>query len=243
MVTRINIAGGSILLHLFKRVLGLSEYVPLEVHAYNRLKQKGFVPGSIIDIGAYEGHWTQMARKVFGAVPVLMVEAQPGKLGALEGVARDLGGVTIENSLLSTTAGEEVVFYEMETGSSTLSENSNVPRTERKLVTRTLDDVAGSLPGPLFIKIDVQGAELQVLTGGQRTLDRCEVIQLETALLPYNEGAPQIVETMLQMKEWGFVPYDFAGFIRPTGVDLVQTDIIFVRESSPLRATTFTFDV
>lgn len=81
------------------------------------------------------------------------------------------------------------------------------------------------------------------MRGGPRSLERCEVIQLETALLPYNEGAPQIVETMVQMKEWGFVPYDFAGFIRPTGADLVQTDIIFVRENSPLRATAFAFKV
>lgn len=231
------------MLQIIKHVLGFPVEVPLEEQAYSRLKQKGFVPGAIIDVGAYEGHWTRTARKVFGDVPVLMVEAQPGKLGALENVADRLGGVTIENSLLSTTAGEEIVFYEMETGSSTLPENSNVPRIERRLVTRTLDEVASALPGPLFIKIDVQGAELRVLGGGQRTLERCEVIQLETALLPYNEGAPQIVETLLQMKEWGFVPYDFAGFIRPTGVDLVQADIIFVREGSPLRATTFTFKV
>jgi FkbM family methyltransferase len=228
------------MLDLIRRLLS-RRHVPLEVEAYRRLQVKGFAPATIIDIGAYEGHWTRLARGVFPDVPVLMVEAQPAKIPHLETVARDLGGVTLVSALLSDRPGEELTFYEMETGSSILPENSNVSRIEQRLLSRTLDEVASSSSGPIFLKIDVQGAELSILRGGLQTLDKCEVVQLETALLPYNDGAPQIVETMTQMQMWGFVPYDFAGFIRPNGVDLVQTDIIFVRENSPLRPRSFVF--
>lgn len=225
----------------FGRLAGPTE--PLEVQAYRRIRSKGFEPGAIIDVGAYEGHWTRLARSVFHDAPVVMVEAQTAKKTILDAVCRDVRGVTLENSVLSATAGEEVVFYEMETGSSLRPENSNVPRVERRLMSKTLDDIAIALPGPIFLKVDVQGAELDILRGGQSTLARSEVVQLETALLPYNDGAPQIVDLLVQMREWGFVPLDFAGFIRPNGIDLVQTDIIFVRSDSDLRATRFVFSL
>lgn len=230
-------------LGLFNRFLRKQNEPSLEAQAYIRLRNKGFNPASIIDVGAYEGHWTELARKIFPNAAVIMVEAQPGKANALLKVAERLGNVKLVNSLLASKSGEEVMFYEMETGSSFLPENSNVTRTERKLVSLTLDDIADDQPSPVFLKIDTQGAELAILAGGQKTLSKCEVVQLETALLPYNEGAPEIVEVLSQMKAWGFVPYDFAGFIRPHRTDLVQTDIVFVREDSVFRQRSFEFDV
>lgn len=223
------------------RVLGRRAPVPSEIEAYKRLKEKGFSPDRIIDVGAYEGSWTRLVRTVFADTHVTMIEAQHGKMEILGKVCRDLSRVNLVSALLSDMAGKELVFYEMETGSSLRPENSNVARIERKMVTQTLDDVVGSDGQRIFLKIDVQGAELDILAGGQGTLGRCEIVQLETALLPYNAGAPQITEVLVKMDAWGFVPYDFAGFIRPNGIDLVQTDILFVRRGSPLRPSHFTF--
>jgi hypothetical protein len=88
------------MLDLIRRLL-YRRHVPLEVEAYRRLQVKGFAPATIIDIGAYEGHWTRLARGVFPDVPALMVEAQPAKIPQLETVARELGGVTLVGALLS----------------------------------------------------------------------------------------------------------------------------------------------
>ena len=226
---------------LLKRVLGIHAPPSPEIAAYGRLKAKGFTPGRIIDVGAYEGDWTRLVCGVFETSPVTMIEAQEGKKAALEAVCRELPGVTLVSALLGPTGGSQVPFYEMETGSSMRAENSNVARHEKLMTTQTLDEAAGQNGEKLFIKIDVQGAELDVLSGGLKILERCDVVQLETALLPYNEGAPQIAEVFVQMEKWGFSPYDFAGFIRPNGIDLVQTDVIFVRTASALRPLHFTF--
>jgi len=226
---------------LLKRVLGIHAPPSPEIAAYGRLKAKGFTPDRIIDVGAYEGDWTRLVRGVFDKSPVTMIEAQEGKKAALEAVCRELPGVTLVSALLAPTSGSQVPFYEMETGSSMRAENSNVAREEKLMTTQTLDEAAGQDGERLFIKIDVQGAELDVLSGGLNILERCEVVQLETALLPYNDGAPQIAEVFVQMEKWGFSPYDFAGFIRPNGTDLVQTDVIFVRTASALRPSHFTF--
>jgi FkbM family methyltransferase len=182
-----------------------------------------------------------MARRVFPDAQVLMVEAQEVKRPFLEAVCCDLPGVIFANTLLADAPGETVTFYEMETGSSMMPENSNVPRIERKLRTGTLDELAHMMGGPLFLKLDVQGAELKVLAGGKETISRAEVVQLEVALLPYNKDAPTFLETITYMDDRDFVPLDFSGFVRPDGGDLVQVDILFVKRDSDLRPNFFNF--
>ena len=215
--------------------------VNTEAEAYKRLHDKGYRPAAIIDVGAYEGNWTRLARGVFSDAPVLLVEPQQAKAPLLERVAAELPSVRFEAALLASESGRVVTFYEMETGSSMLPENSNVARQETQLTTTTLDRIAADLPQPIFLKIDAQGAELEILKGGQATAERCDVIQLEVALESYNAGAPDFHETLTYMKNLGFVPYDFSGFTRPNGIDLVQVDIIFVRENSPMRPAFFVF--
>lgn len=213
-----------------------------EEAAYRRLAEKGWRPAGIIDVGAYEGAWTRMVRGIFSGVPVLMVEAQKSKAARLEAMCSELGGVSLASAVLAAEAGKEVTFYEMETGSSYFPERSNAPRTATTYVTRTLDEVAASLEGPLFLKVDVQGAELEVLAGGFGTLDRSEVVQLEVPFVSYNEGAPTLLDVMHFMNEREFVPIDVSGFSRPNGIDLVQADFLFVRRGSSLRPDFIRFE-
>lgn len=210
--------------------------------AYRRLRQKGFQPASIIDVGAYEGNWTRLARRVFPEVPVLMVEPQRSKQPVLDQVCRELKNVRYIPALLGRLAGQSIDFFEMETGSSIYPERSNVPRSTSRQEVTTLDELAEQLPAPIFLKIDVQGAELEVLDGGKSVLGNCGLVQLEVALLPYNEGAPSMLEVLAYMDKRGFVPLDLSGFSRPNGVDLAQIDIIFAPKSSNLRTTFFVFE-
>ena len=213
-----------------------------EEAAYRRLVTKGWRPAGIIDVGAYQGDWTKMVRQIFPGVPVLMVEAQKRKAAGLEALCSELVGVSLVSAVLGAEAGKEVTFFEMETGSSYFPERSNAPRTATTYVTQTLDDVAASLEGPIFLKVDVQGAELEVLSGGPATLGRSEVVQLEVPFVSYNEGAPSLLDVMAFMNQRDFVPIDVSGFSRPNGVDLVQADFLFVRRNSPLRLTRIQFE-
>lgn len=200
----------------------------------------GFAPVTIIDVGAYEGNWTRLVLNVFPDASVLMIEPQSTKRPRLERLCAEKPNVRLANALLGRKAGE-ATFYEMETGSSMFGERSNVARKETSLPVTTLNSLAGTLPGPIFLKIDVQGAELEVLEGAGDVLQRCEVVQLEVALLPYNEGAPTFLEVVSYMDARKFVPFDISGYSRPNGIDLAQIDMLFVRADSPLRRTFFEF--
>jgi FkbM family methyltransferase len=223
------------------RLLRRTPFVGTEEQAYQRLSAKGYRPTTIIDVGAYEGNWTRLARRVFPNCASLMIEPQASKAPLLQQLAGTLPRTRFVSALLADEPGHNVTFYEMETGSSMLPENSDAPRQEVHLTTSTLDEVATDLSGSIFLKIDAQGAELKILAGATQTLPRCDVIQLEVALQAYNAGAPEFLETVSAMKQQGFIPYDFSGFSRPNGFDLVQVDIVFVREDSSLRPTFFEF--
>lgn len=205
--------------------------------AYWRLQQLGFEPGGVIDIGAYRGEWTRKTRRLFSRAEWLMVEAQEGQEPLLGQVAAETGA-KLAIAALSANAGEELTFYTMASGSSLLPELSDVARTEHKVITKTLDSVASQhLPDQtrLFVKIDVQGAEKLVLSGGGATLGRTEVLQLELPFLPYNGGAPSFLEMVAWLDERDFVPFDLAGAHRPDGITTTQIDLLFVRRESPLR--------
>src|SRR4029077_806965 len=54
--------------------------------------------------------------------------------------------------------------------------------------------------GPYLMKVDVQGAELQVLAGATHTLQQTEVVILEVTLFGTMIGGPQLSDTVARMK-------------------------------------------
>ena len=200
-----------------------------EQTTYQRLANIGFSPDSYIDVGAFHGDWSCLANTLLGPRPTLMIEGQQALLPRLEALAASRPGFFVAGCVLSATAGIIIQLYEMGTGSSLFAEASNAPRTIKTLKTRTLDEVAGSFIGPAsapFLKVDVQGAELKVLAGGEAVLSKASLVQLEVAMLPYNRGAPLMPDVIAWMAERGWLPTDISGFSRPSG-PLVQIDVLF----------------
>jgi FkbM family methyltransferase len=196
---------------------------------------RSFTPAGIVDIGAHKGHWSTRAAKIFPGVPIFMVEAQ----GNLEGDLRR-SGFPYALCLLGAKNQEAVAFKvdpEWPTGGSVLEEVTSFQRQTISMPMRRLDDLETGLKGPLFLKLDVQGYELEVLRGAQSTLAQTDVIVAEVALLNYNVGAPLMAEVVAFMAERGFEPYDIGDVMRRfEDRAMFQCDMIFVRHDSALRA-------
>lgn len=214
-----------------------------EETTYRRLAQMGFAADSYIDVGAYHGNWTRLANRLLGAKPTLMVEGQPSLVPALEAFAATRSDLSVAGGVLSDKSGEQIPFFEMGTGSSIFAEASNAPREQKTTTTQTLDEVAADFLSTVsapFLKIDVQGAELKVLAGGTKVLEKAVLVQLEVAMLQYNKGAPLMPDVVAWMAQRGWLPTEISGFSRPSG-PLVQVDLLFARADSPLRPSEFRF--
>lgn len=211
---------------------------------YFRLRDLGFEPKGIVDIGAHVGDWSRSIRNIFPSAPITMIEAREEQGVHLRKACSELRDTMYVIALLGSRERETVEFQVHGTGSSMFSERSDVPRASRRLQTRTLDEIVEEDPrlrSPLFLKLDVQGAELEVLGGAVSTLLQAEVVQLEVQLLHYNEGAPSAAQVVGFMDQHGFAILDIAGFVRPNGVDLVQLDLVFARKDSRLRRDFFCY--
>jgi len=211
---------------------GLSMWWSLE-----NLKRCGFHPASVVDAGAFIGGWTERAHEIWPEAKFVMIEPQPNKQERLRGMCNDL--IALEQAVLGSTSAEAVKFHMDDLGgSSVLEQLQNKCPLAETLPMRTLDSVLAThaLPGPILLKEDVQGYELEVLRGATETLARVEVILLEVSLLPYNIGAPLFADVIAFMAERRFVAYDFSHVHRRQSDDTAfQVDVIFAREDSTLR--------
>ncbi len=206
------------------------------------LRDEGVSLTDVVDCGAFIGNWTRLCRQVFPDANVLMIEAQPRWAGTLEHfAAANAPGIRFASALLGPEPAESVDFFVLDdpgggTGSSVLSENSNVPRRSIKLAMTTLDRVieGQEFSPPQLIKLDVQGYELEVLKGGASALASAEFVLLEVSVWQYNENSPLIDEVVAFMSEAGFATYDLFDINRRPDGTLLQLDVLFIRKDSSL---------
>lgn len=214
--------------------------VPDVEASLRRMKRLRFAPVTAIDIGAYVGNWTRSFKQIFPDSQVLMIEPQRTKLAALKSVAAELSKVEWRSALLGPEAQDTVGFHESETASSVLEEAANRQPPNSYMPMTTLDAITVGTPfvGPDFIKLDVQGYELEILKGGTNTLASAEVVMMEVNLIALHDGAPLFHESAEYMGRHGFQIYDVCGLMRrPYDGALWQADVIFVRNSSALLAS------
>ena len=204
------------------------------------MRRNGFTPATIIDVGAFQGDWSRMVRRIYPNTPIYMLDANAEKEPLLAAAVQEIGGAEYRIALLGSKPDTSVLFHVRETGSSVLPENTSTPFSTVQLSMNTLDEIlfaSKPLPSPCFLKLDVQGFELEIIRGAERVLANTEAALLEVSLLEYNQGAPLFAEVVAFMRSRGFVVYDVSGFYRRESDDaLYMVDLLFVTENSALRS-------
>lgn len=77
------------------------------------------------------------------------------------------------------------------------------PVDEARIETRRLDDIPEARPAD-FLKLDVQGAELMVLEGGEETLADILAVQAEVGFVPIYRGQPLFADVDAHLRARGF---------------------------------------
>ncbi len=82
----------------------------------------------------------------------------------------------------------------------------------------------------VYLKIDTQGYEKQVLQGAARSLPRVRAVQVEMSIQPLYEGEMLLPEVLASMKREGLslVSLEY-GFCDPETAEMLQVDGIFAR--------------
>jgi hypothetical protein len=98
---------------------------------------------------------------------------------------------------------------------------------------RRLDTIGADFVHPdsiLFLKIDTQGFETQVLQGAPISLQKAVGLHVELSLLPLYDGQCLYDEMIARLKALGFDLWDILpGFTDPRSGRLLQADATFFR--------------
>jgi len=199
----------------------------------------GVTPELIFDVGAFRGDFAASALSVWPSAKVACFEPLQHGRAQIEELRKRLPNIDLHGTLVGAVEKAKVEMHVANTSTSLLRDAHNSEFPVEVFPQTTLDAVikafyAGRAPD--FLKLDVQGYELEVLKGCEASLDRVRVILTEVSLLDLHENVPLLHELTGWLGERGFVAYDICGMTRrPLDNALWQVDMIFVRKDDALR--------
>ena len=205
--------------------------------ALKGLKDRGYAPNMVFDIGASDGSWTRQALKVWPQSNFVCFEPLVERRPFLEALAAEyprnisLQFVGIGDADCELSFGVTESLWD-----SSFAYNGSSNRTVQ---VRRLDSLynEGALSRPSFIKIDVQGFERRVIEGGASLLPTVDFVLMECTFFPFCKEMGTLDESIAFMATRGFIPYEFVDFLRrPLDGAMGQCDILFIRRDHALVA-------
>ena len=207
-----------------------------------RWHDEGFTPRVVYDIGAHEGLWAQMCQDIFAPARLLLFEPQ----ASMHSVARARQPAGAAWEIVPVALGEHeethVLHVTQNSAASSLLTPLEGDRSittdthavgEQKVQVMPLDRLvqARQLPPPDLVKIDVQGFEGRVLSGGEKTLAQAQRLVVEVSLREMYEGQSLLPEILSRLTALGFEQDDMNETFRCWPGWLWQVDLWMRRGS------------
>jgi len=198
----------------FIEIYNLPNQIPEDhINYLYKLKNEGFEPKVIYDIGSSVKHWTNCAKKIWPNAQYYLFEAN-NELEFL--YIRDSENNINDKyffGLLSDKDNEKKKYYyndEFIGGNSYYKENNDVYYPEDKYLikkTITINTLVKqlNLSLPDLVKLDVQGAELDIYNGGEDVFKHSKHMIMELQHTDYNKDAPKNTEVIKILNDKGWI--------------------------------------
>ena len=200
---------------------------------FQHLKNLGFYPGTVIEVGAASG--TDSLHAAFPEAKFILIEPLEEFREPLRRFA-ERHDCEAHFAAAGSREGEVEIRIAPDLYGSSVARTSDAG--DRKVPVITLDRVLErtSPAPPILLKIDVQGYEPHVMEGIRQHLSWCEVVIIEASTYCVSEDPPDFYTVVSYMKERGLSVYDFLdGIPRPYDNALGQVDLVFVQDDGRFR--------
>lgn len=196
---------------------------------------------TIVDVGAARGESGTLALSAFPEATIYSFEPVPTEYAALELRAKSHAKwSTFPFALGSTTERRDMVvcdglmqassfFTPADLTAQAWPEYDFAKRSSVRVEVTTLDAFAESqgISQVDILKLDVQGAELEVLEGGAKTLQRTKYVIAEVAFQRMYEGGCLVSDVLSFLHDRGKVLRALSGEVRDSSGRLLQADALF----------------
>jgi FkbM family methyltransferase len=209
-------------------------------NALNLLKQKGFNPKHIIDIGANHGTWAREVFKIFPNSNYTLIEPQSWLSKSFNDLLQNKNfiflpvGVGKENGTFMFTLvdRDDSCNFIMTEDEATKQGFRQIP-IEVKTVNEIIKNSKYGIPD--LLKIDAEGLDLEVLEGAKDVLGISEVVLLEASVV--NPHFKNDLNTVIRyMDEKGYVLFDITDLNRPfENKVLWLVELLFIKKSGYLN--------
>jgi FkbM family methyltransferase len=210
------------------------------------IKNIGYKPDLILDIGAYHGHWTKEIYPVYGdETDYYLIEGNEHV--ELAENTKDLKNVYIfQNTILNSEKGTVDWHYNNSTGDSMFKENTLfynnsqiIKRTCIDLDSFIKENISNFDKKNIVIKMDCQGSEIPILKGCKSILSNTDFILLEIPFFgKYNENVASFLDHLNYMDSIGFIVYrpcELHGISKDNIDIFIQMDILFINKKHPFN--------
>jgi FkbM family methyltransferase len=193
---------------------------------------------TIVDVGASDGRWSEMARKVWPEAALILLEPNPVHFpGMRERLAR-IGGVAAHMPFLvgGVEGSERVRFNDSDPFQAADPDAAGieVPRCTIDMETLAFGLENAAFRPPYLIKLDCHGREHEILAGARETLKHTAALVVEVYTRSLGIGSLEMADLLPVIKGMGFAPSDLCDpMIRPCDGRCSQLDMLFERIDAP----------
>jgi FkbM family methyltransferase len=205
---------------------------------FSLIKQFGFSPRHIVDIGANRGMWTRKAIQFFPDAYYTLVEPQDH----LKMYVEDLIDRGYKISWIHAGAGDEsgslpFTIRERDDSSTFLSSPQAPDCSQVTAPVKTINEIVSSSGAPLpgMVKIDAEGFDLKALSGASDLFGKTDIFLVEAGICPATHFENSAFAVMRRMADVGYQLIDVTDINRsPEYGVLWLCELAFLRESSRL---------
>lgn len=197
-------------------------------------------PQVIYDVGAHIGTWSLLAKSCIPNSAIHAFEPIDSHIVKFRESMKGISYATLHQIALGDRSDRLKINITNRSDSSSLLEPTKLAeeyygvRKETEQIVRVvpLDEYISKndIPLPDFIKLDVQGYELEVLKGGQKCLFHAKWVLCEVSFHPFYKDQPLFCDVASFLNDHGYNVYAF-GKDTPLGAECAQTEVLFRHQS------------
>jgi FkbM family methyltransferase len=188
-------------------------------------------PKRVLDIGANIGEFSKKLHNIYKDCEFILIEPNINCEDYLKKLPFDYKIIGLSDKI------EMMDFYvevnnNIASGASIYKENTDYYREGNyinyKIKTTTLDTMNFYSDNIIdLIKIDTQGSEFDIISGGNDTLKRTKYLLIELSLIEYNQNAPLADVVHSKLKKLGYKIEDILHYHKFVNGNIFQIDVLY----------------